>query len=67
LFDDLLDVVTNATDAPDRPLPPPSRFMVRVARVSKPHRVTKRDYNYFEELNATLAARSERSRPKVDE
>ena len=31
--------------------------MVRVAPVGQPHRATKRDYDYFEELNAKLAAR----------
>jgi hypothetical protein len=34
---------------------PRSRFMVRVAKVDKPHRTTKRDYDYFEALNAALA------------
>jgi hypothetical protein len=30
--------------------------MVRVAPTSRPHRATKRDYNYFDDLNAALAA-----------
>jgi hypothetical protein len=28
--------------------------MVRVAPVKKPHRATKRNYDYFEELNNSL-------------
>jgi hypothetical protein len=40
---------------------PPSRFMVRVAAVEQPHRTTKRDYDYFKELNAALAERNGRS------
>jgi hypothetical protein len=36
--------------------PPPSRFMVRVAPTGRPHRPTRRNYNYFDELNAALAA-----------
>jgi hypothetical protein len=36
---------------------PASRFMVRVAKVNKPHRATKRQYDYFEDLNTALAAR----------
>lgn len=37
--------------------PPPSRFMVRAAAVAPPTRPTKRNYNYFEELDAALAER----------
>jgi hypothetical protein len=37
--------------------PPPSRFMVRVAQVGMPARATKRNYNYFQELDAVLAER----------
>jgi hypothetical protein len=33
--------------------------MVRVSPVDRPHRSTKRDYDYFEELNAQLAATKE--------
>jgi hypothetical protein len=29
--------------------------MMRVASVDRPHRATKRNYDYFEELNAALA------------
>jgi hypothetical protein len=32
--------------------------MVRVAPVGRPHRATKRNYDYFEALNSNLAARS---------
>jgi hypothetical protein len=34
---------------------PPSRFMVRESKVIRPHRTTKRNYDYFEELNVALA------------
>ena len=56
-FDELLASVGGGPG--DRPkfLPPPARFMVRTARVSRPHRPTKRSYDYFEDLNAALAAR----------
>jgi hypothetical protein len=37
--------------------------MVRVAPVGQPHRATKRNYDYFEELNARLAARSASGQP----
>jgi hypothetical protein len=57
-FDDLIASVS----APVRPveldaskLPPPSRFMVRASRLDRPHRPTKRNYNYFEKLKADLA------------
>ena len=36
--------------------PLPERFMVRVATTGRPHRATKRNYDYFDELNASLAA-----------
>jgi hypothetical protein len=42
-------------------LPPATRFRVRVAEVGKPHRATKRNYDYFEDLNAVIAASAERS------
>jgi hypothetical protein len=59
-FDDFIAAVTDTTTppVPMAPLPPPSRFMVRVAQVAPPHRATKRNYDYFEELNARLAAQS---------
>jgi hypothetical protein len=41
------------------PPPPPSRFRVRVAQVGRPHRATKRNYDYFEELNAAIAVEAE--------
>ena len=66
-FDDLLGDLCRALEAPDRPLPPPDRFRVRVAQVPKPHRATKRDYNYFVELDALLAERAARSRSEQDE
>jgi hypothetical protein len=55
-FDDLVTAVSTSRRAKKLvgPLPPPRRFMVRVAAVSKPHRSTKRNYDYFEELNASL-------------
>jgi len=57
IFDDLIAAVTG-TSAPAEPVvrPPRSRYMVRVARVGRPHRPTRRNYDYFEELNAKLAA-----------
>ncbi len=66
-FDDLLGDLCRALKAPDRPLPPPDRFRVRVAQVPKPHRPTKRDYNYFVELDALLAERAARSRSEQNE
>jgi hypothetical protein len=62
LFDYLFSTLT-VPAAPNRPLPPPDRFRVRVAHVSRPNRVTKRDYNYFEELDTALAARAKRVDP----
>jgi hypothetical protein len=55
-FDDLVTAVSTSRRARKLlgPLPPARRFMVRVAPVSKPHRSTKRNYDYFEELNASL-------------
>lgn len=35
--------------------PPVSRYMVRVARTGQLHRRTKRNYDYFNELNVALA------------
>ncbi len=60
-FDEFIAAVTDtspASPASIAPLPPPSRFMVRVAQVGQPHRTTKRNYDYFEELNARLARQS---------
>jgi hypothetical protein len=56
-FDDFIATVTG-TGVPPAPLPPPARFMVRVAPAQKPHRPTKRNYDYFEELNVRLAAQA---------
>jgi hypothetical protein len=36
--------------------PPPSRFMLRVTPTGRPHRPTKRNYDYFDELTSRLAA-----------
>ncbi len=59
-FDELVDAVRCVNrSARARTLPPAERFMVRVAAVQKPHRATKRNYDYFEELDAVLAANSE--------
>jgi hypothetical protein len=63
-FDELFEVVSKPnqdTLQPDRPLPPLNRFRVRVAPVAKSPRPTKRNYDYFEELNAALAERARRS------
>jgi hypothetical protein len=63
-FDELFEVVSKPTRSslrPDRPLPPLTRFRVRVAPVPKSPRPTKRNYDYFEELNAALAERARRS------
>jgi hypothetical protein len=60
-FDAFIAAVSDSTATPPvpmAPLPPPSRFMVRVAQVAPPHRATKRNYDYFEELNIRLAAQS---------
>jgi len=58
IFDDLIDAVTSSSAEAAEPLilGPRSRYMVRVAKVGKPHRPTRRNYDYFEELNAMLAA-----------
>ena len=64
-FDDFIAAVTKSTSGPETPpppLPPPSRFMVRVAAVGKPHRSTKRNYDYFEALNASLATQAAQRR-----
>jgi len=61
-FDDLISAVSSRSVDLARQrgtLPPQSRFMVRVSPVDRPHRSTKRDYDYFEELNAQLAATKE--------
>ena len=58
-FDDFIAAVSTSPTGRPRPvgpLPPRSRFMMRVATVDRPHRSTKRNYDYFEELKAALAA-----------
>jgi len=63
-FDDLVAVVGQTQRESIRrngPLPSRSRFMVRVARVPKASRATKRNYDYFEDLNVALAERAARS------
>ena len=56
-FDELIAAVSVSPPSRPRrsgPPPPPERFRVRVAPVRPPHRATKRNYDYFEELNAAL-------------
>ena len=63
-FDELFTVISApfGSEATGRAIEaPPSRFMVRVATLKRPHRPTKRNYDYFEELNAALAERQNRS------
>jgi hypothetical protein len=58
-FDDFITAVSTSAAGRPRPvgpLPPRSRFMMRVSSVDRPHRATKRNYDYFEELKAALAA-----------
>jgi hypothetical protein len=69
-FEDLLSAVASPVLSPLEELiaavtaPPPGRppveplsprFTVRVAHVGQPHRPTKRNYDYFRELDAALA------------
>ena len=62
-----LEDVIAAVTAPSEVLagvePNSPRFMVRVAKVDRPHRPTKRNYDYFAELEAALAARRESQSP----
>lgn len=62
-FAELFEAIgmTRPTD-PIQPelLPARARFMVRVAPVGRPHRQTKRNYDYFADLNAALAACGEK-------
>lgn len=55
-FEEMISAVAFHKTAPAQLLAPPSRYMVRVAPVGKPHRATKRKYDYFETLNVLLAA-----------
>lgn len=58
LFDELVTAVSNGSLEVVRQrgaLPPPARFRVRTVPVGRPHRATKRNYDYFEELNARIA------------
>jgi hypothetical protein len=48
---------SSASEVPAH-LPDSSRFMVRVAQVEEPHRKTKRNYDYFQDLNEALAAKA---------
>jgi len=59
VFDDLIAAVTSPAPAEPAVQPPRSRYMVRVAKVGRPHRPTRRNYDYFGELNAKLAAQRE--------
>jgi len=58
-FDAVFAAVASASDTVEaeapRVEPPRSRFMVRVAKIGSPHRPTRRNYDYFEELNEALA------------
>src|ERR1700676_1115578 len=68
-FDDIIAAVASPRGGrarPRGPLPPPSRFMMRVAPVDRPHRATKRNYDYFGELNAALSQISHKSRTDAD-
>lgn len=63
-FDGLFEAVSEQSPdslRPAGPLPPPTRFRVRVAPVTKSRRPTKRNYDYFEKLNAKLADQAWRS------
>ena len=56
-FDELVAAVSESPAERWRrsgPPPPPERFRVRVASVGRPHRATKRNYDYFEDLSAAL-------------
>lgn len=57
IFDDLIASITgtSTTVVEATAAPPRSRFMVRVAEVGRPHRRTRRNYDYFEALDARLA------------
>jgi hypothetical protein len=66
-FDEVFAAVSTDANEPPAVLPPRSRFMVRVAKVGRPHRATRRNYDYFEDLNAALAAKQdERPSPEQD-
>jgi hypothetical protein len=57
-FDEVVAAVSNGSLEMARErgaLPPQSRFRVRTVPVGRPHRATKRDYDYFGELNARIA------------
>lgn len=55
-LEDVIAAVTAPQVALGRVQPNSPRFMVRVARIDRPHRPTKRNYDYFAELDAALAA-----------
>ncbi len=55
-LEDVIAAVTAPQEAMAGVEPSSSRFMVRVAKVDRPHRPTKRNYDYFAELDAALAA-----------
>ncbi len=57
-FGEILALAGPADEEPKR-VPPPSRYMVRVATIEPPHRMTKRNYNYFKDLDDALAARAD--------
>lgn len=66
-FDDLIAAVTSARTARLATQPTSPRFMVRVADVGRPHRSTKRSYDYFSELNTLLAERANRNGVEVQD
>jgi hypothetical protein len=56
-FEALLSSVNfGLSDASSVVRPPPSRVMLRVTPAGRPHRPTKRNYDYFDELTSRLAA-----------
>jgi hypothetical protein len=66
-FEDVIAAVSGPSSVKRRfgPPPPPERFRVRVAPVGRPHRATKRNYDYFEELTASIDAITEQ-RPDAE-
>ena len=63
-FDEVIAAIARPPDELSSGVqPPPERFMVRVATVGAPARPTKRNYNYFEALDAALAEQLRDDRP----
>lgn len=64
-FDEVLAAISESSAQRARrsgPLPPPERFRVRVTSVGQPHRATKRNYDYFDELNMAIRAKAKGQR-----